>query len=236
MQISFDNQMSEFHRGLPGVLRAVLLDLGLSEHVIRQRRLGWDGRAVTVPIVDAHGVAYFVERWHIASDDAVRVESAPRVELFGQDTLASLGGARFAESDVRTGGADGGSAGFVVFAEGVLEALVLESCGAAAVAATGSGRYFKGREWGTLLRQAPDVAVALRRGERRAERKGQLSRSEVESRILEALPDARHATWPPAAGRGGGARSLLARKHRPCAYVMAVLQGEGPGDARPDQL
>ena len=57
------------------------------------------------------------------------------------------------------------------------------------MAATGSGRYFKQREWGPPIQQAPDVAVALRCGERRAERKGQLSRREVESRTLTAVLD-----------------------------------------------
>lgn len=193
MSTSFDRDARRFHAALPSLLRAALLDLGLSNAVIERRALGFDGRFLTVPVVDPSGVAFLIERWVLTRRDVVRVQPLGATELFGWDTLRR-------------------AQGRVVFAEGTLEALVLESHGIDAVAATGTGLFFKARAWSPAFSRARHVVVALRRGDRAPRRKGQLRRSELRQRIVETLPHAEALAWPQETGRGGGARAFFVRR------------------------
>jgi len=190
MNADAEELVERYQARLPGLVRAALLDYGVSDQVIAKRQIGWDGRSITVPVRDQEGRLAFLERWHDESGIGRPVGYEKVVELYPWQVLK--------EAPSR-----------VVFAEGIHEALVFESLGYSAVAATGTGLFFKAREWAPLLAGLPEVQVAFRSGERRPRRAFLLSRSEVVERILQALPRAHVVAWPATVGRNGGAHEFF---------------------------
>lgn len=174
-----------YHLRLPGFIRATLIDYGLSDAAIDAFGLGWDGEAVTIPILDEGGTVVFFERWD-AGDVGVALAPQSPVELYPW-TLVNT------------------RPPCLIVAEGVHEALVFLSQGLPAVAATGTGLFYKDREWTPPLKSVREVVVAFRRGEKRSRKSHVLSRSEVLDRISRALPQARYVEWPPLVGKGEGA-------------------------------
>ena len=181
----FEQRALDHHVRLPGILRALLHDRGISSRVIEKRLLGWDGTHVTIPVRDQAGQVVFFERWD-PKEVGVPVDSRKTVELFGWDVLD--------ECPAR-----------LVIAEGCHEALVFESVGVPAVSATYTGRFFKERLWSPALASTADIVLAFRRGDKRERGKYLPSRAEVVEAITSALPDAHVLDWPPAIGDQGGA-------------------------------
>ena len=182
---TLEQRSSDYHRALPGVARASLIDHGIAADVIDRYRLGWDGTYITVPVRDRTQRLIFLETW---DPDQIGTPSTslPLVELFPWQLLGR---------DLER----------VVFAEGIHEALVLQSTGIDAVAATGTGRFFKERDWAPALADVHEVLVAFKRGERAERRKWLLDRQEVIQKILLHLPNARRLEWPREVGEPGGA-------------------------------
>lgn len=186
----FQTRARKYHDELPGLIRAALVDHGISSGLIDHRLVGWDGEAITVPVHRRSGKIAFFERW---PGDAIGTpnETIGHVELYGWEVLE--------QKPER-----------VVIAEGIHEALVLRSRGLPAVSASGTGRFFKSREWGDFLREIPQVVLAYRRGERRERRKYLLSRDDVCARVQQAIPHAVYLTWPADVGNNGGAYAFFA--------------------------
>ena len=185
MKHDLEQLASDWHQALPGIARASLIDHGIGDDTIDQYLLGWDSEHITVPVRSAGGRIVYVERW---SPETLGTPAVPEksVLLFAPETLTA-------------------SPDWVVIAEGVLEVLVLQSVGIPAVSATGSGRYFKSREWRPLFEGIPEVLVALKNGSQVERHKWLLDRDEVVEKILTCLPQARRATWPETVGRHGSA-------------------------------
>ncbi len=181
----------DWHQALPGIARAALIDHGLGSETIDRHWLGWNGAHFTVPVRNAAGRVVFVESWW-PEKPGEPVTPEKSVLLFGAEILAA--------NPYR-----------VVIAEGILEALVLQSARLSAVSSTGSGRYFKRREWGPLLDKIPQVLVAFKNGPLTERRKWILDRDEVTEKILERLSQARRVSWPETVGRHGGAVEFFAR-------------------------
>lgn len=181
----FNKQAEAWHGALPGIVRAFLLDHGVSDEVIDRNLLGWDGEHITVPIRNCRGRVVFFERWHSNSIGKPN-EPEVTVELLGRDVLKN-------------------SPEQVVIAEGILEALVLQSAGFAAVSASGSGRYFKAREWAGYFRDIPSVLVAFKNGPHRERQKWKLDRDGVAEKILALVRQAKRVDWPLDLGLGAGA-------------------------------
>jgi len=174
------------HARLPGIVRAALVDYGISASVIDKRQIGWDGSAIVIPVRDQRGRFAFFETWSDTFGIGRPIAEPRATELFPWQVL-------------------GDAPSRLILAEGIHEALVFESRGLPAVAATGSGLFFKTREWAPLLAKIPEVIVAYRAGERRSRRAFQPSRSELRTTVESSLPNARFIEWPDAFGENGGA-------------------------------
>lgn len=191
----FETRATRYHHALPGIARAALCDAGISDAVIDQAQLGFDGDHLCVPIHDERGRVAFFEHWE-PGRLGLAVGDIERVEFFGWRRLK--------ERPSR-----------IVIAEGVFEALVLESCGFPAVAATGSGLVFKVREWAPDLTVVPEVIAAYKRGERRQRRRWLSSRDEVRLSVIAAVPGVRMLEWPEEVGPHGGAETFFVTLGRP---------------------
>ena len=200
--LSLEHQAAEHHRALPGFIRATLIDHGVANAVIERRELGWDGDYITVPVREGGGRVGFFERWDPFAVGMPMDDELP-VELYPYDVLS-------------------GMPDRLLVAEGVHEALVFESEGFPAVAATGTGRVFKAREWAPLLSGVPDVVLAYRSGECRAGRRTP-SRSHVVAEATRALPNARRLAWPDSVRRNGGAYAFFALQGRTREEFEALL-------------
>lgn len=166
-----------YHRDLPGIIRATLNDSGISDEVINRRILGWDGEHVTIPIWNRAGSRVaFMEHWHADRIGKPVNEVAP-VELYPWSLLGPVPKK-------------------VYIAEGIQEALILESQGFGTVTATGTGRVFKARDWGSVLGRVKRVVLAYPAGEQPARRKGELSRSKLIKLATRSLPHAKRLRWP----------------------------------------
>ncbi len=204
MYTDFEEVAVEYAAALPGIVRATLVDRGISEDVIWQRQIGWDGEYIAVPVRDRSGRVVFFERWN-GSGLCQPIESLGTVELYLWDALATAPRRLF-------------------LAEGIHEALVFESNGLPAVAATGSGLFFKAREWGPALSSVPELVVAYRRGEKRPRRSFLLGRSELVGEVRKALPKARMLMWPEEVG-AGGAFDFFVGLQRTASDFEALLSG-----------
>ena len=198
-----DERAARFHQDLPGIARAALVDSGLTDRVIDRHHLGWDGAYITVPIRGPHGRVSFFERWK-PNRIGVPATKRERVELFGWGTLLAI--------PEQT-----------IFAEGIHEALILESQGFSAVAGSDSGLFFKIREWTPALSIVLEVAVALRRGQKRSRRKYTPSRSEILEAITDALPHALRLNWPKEVGEQGGAYEYFVKLDHTPEDLRALL-------------
>ena len=185
MHIDFEMRASEYRRALPGLVRAALVDHGISTKILDCREIGWNDRRVAIPIRGRAGNVIFFEQWDAASIGKP-LPGAPSVELFPWTTLNDPGD-------------------YLLIVEGVHEALVPESQGFPAIAATGSGRSFKQRDWAAAVASIPQVVVAYRRGEKLERRRFLQSRSELAAKVHRTIPHASVLEWPEAVGDNGGA-------------------------------
>ena len=182
-------QVDRYHAELPGIVRALLVDHGISETVIDRHQIGWDGTCIVVPILGRVGTHTLLERWD-GKQVGVPVDVCKSVKLFGWDIVRQVPRR-------------------LVIAEGIHEALVFESLGISAIAASDNGLYFKKREWADALAVVPEILVALRLGAKQPRGKFMLSRAQVVDRIEAALPQAREVTWPETVGEQGGRSRVL---------------------------
>lgn len=195
MSTDFETLVDRYHSQLPGLVRATLIDYGVSETCIERHQIGWDGRAITVPIRDQRGRLAFLERWNDQSGVGRPSTTERSVELFPWGAIDS-------------------APSRLVFAEGIHEALVLESAGIPAIAATGSGLFFKTREWAPLLEEVEELVVAFRLGDQKPRGAFLLSRLEVVREVARAIPGAAVLTWPRDVGQNGGAFEYFVKLRR----------------------
>ena len=81
---------------------------------------------------------------------------------------------------------------------------------------------FKTRDWKQLLKGIPEVLIAVRCGEKRSCRKYVLSRDELVTKMLVALPQARRIEWPTSIGRDEGAFEFFVRDGRSAEDFLAL--------------
>lgn len=201
MQQDFTKLALEHQAALTGYLRAHLVDHGIAEEVIARRGIGWDGEHITVPVWRGSSLSFF-ERWAL---DAIGVP----VDEVG--FAARYPSDRFNEEHET-----------LVFAEGIHDCLIFESMGIPAIAASGRGLVFKTRDWTQLFKGIPEVLIAVRCGEKRSRRKYVLSRDELVTKMLVALPQARRIEWPTSIGRDEGAFEFFVRDGRSAEDFLAL--------------
>ncbi len=205
MDTDIERLASKYHSRLPGIVRAALNDSGISDEVIDRHGIGWDDEFITVPVRSRTGSVAFFEKW---IEIGLPAEELGYVELFPWETVKQR-------------------PELLVICEGVHECLVVESAGFPAVCATGSGLYFKAREWVEELDRVPQLVVALKRGDKRERKKGRLSRREVEAKIRMALPEAKVIPWPAEVGDGGGAADLYLRGGSVADWLGRFIESHG---------
>jgi hypothetical protein len=206
MTTDFEERAATCHEQLPGLLKARLEDFGVYPEVTDQYQIGWEDEHFTVPIRGCDNrVAYF-ERW-----DPLRI-GAPVDPV---DSIELFPWSRAVRAPER-----------LVLAEGVYEALIFESQGIPAVSATGSGRFFKCREWGPPMGAMPEVVVAYRRGEKRERQAHLLSRDVLRRHVLDCLNNAKLLEWPEEVGPGGGAYAYFVKNKHTVAEFEALLSAE----------
>ena len=210
------NQLAlEHHQRLPGLVRATLNDFGVSNEVIDRHQLGWEADAITVPVRSGAGRVVFFERWD-PSEIGVPLDDLGSVDLFGRDSLAL-------------------EPAPLVLAEGIHEALVFESHGLPAVAATGTGRFFKHREWAAEFSSASEVLLAYKTGEFVERSRHLPSRREVIDRVKLALPQAKEVVWPSDFDRNEGAFEFFVTsrsKRRRLSSSPSPMRGQQGQPAR----
>lgn len=212
MSQEFRDYARQYHAQMPYRIRLLLGERGISDSVIDRFYIGWSGWRITVPIYDRTGDVCFFTLLKDPADpgDSPLVLSAPNAgaELYGWEHIREP--------------VEG-----LIVCDGVLERLLLESRGYAAVASTESGTFR--REWAKALTAIPRVHLCLpMTAESRA----------LAVRIGRTLPRARLVSLPPSAGEGGVGDFFL-RFGGTCAAFDALLaearplskklRGRGPG-------
>ena len=197
-----DKLAQRYHDSLPGLARATLIDFGIADEVIDDALLGWDGDAITVPVCSHSSRVVFFERW-----DPARIgeplDNPGYVELYGRDALPT-------EID------------HLVLAEGIHEALTFRSRGLPVLAATGSGRFFKTREWTAVFQDAEEVLLAFKSSERVERARHLNSRREVVERARKALPQASEVLWPNDYPRDAGALRFFVEENHSAEDFLAL--------------
>lgn len=190
---AFDRLIDEYHERLPGLGRAQLNDAGVASSVIDRHRIGWDGQHFIVPIVGTRGHVTCFERW--CPEELGVPADPPIVLLWNRATLEDQG-----EEPV-------------VWVEGILEALIAESAGLRALAATGDGRAFNRREWAPLLKGVP-VVVAMPKGDLASRRKYVPSRHRIREILKLHVPQSEIVEWPENYQRHDGVSRFFVREGR----------------------
>jgi hypothetical protein len=137
-----------YHYQLPEATRRDLNQRGIPDTFIEKYLLGWNGRAVTIPIADRDGDIVFFKyaKSPLGVSQAAATQAEPNspVELYGWDTLQR-------------------QPSRVVIAGSEFERLALEARGFPAVASTGGAESFED-EWAAHCESIEHVYVCMPRG------------------------------------------------------------------------
>jgi hypothetical protein len=161
-----DQQIEAWHKALPPNIRSWLTGpRGLSEDVIDQARLGWDGSHLMIPIYGLDGSWLFAKQRQPpdANNDGPKY-------LYPKGAKAALYGAPLLPGVQEA-----------IICKGELDALILRSNGFTAVSSTGGAGTFP-EEWAKLFAEIPLVFVVYDLDE--AGRKGALN-------VLKLIPHAK---------------------------------------------
>lgn len=167
-----DQQIEAWHKALPPNIRSWLTESrGLSEDVISQAQLGWDGSHLMIPIDGPDGEWIFSKQRQPPGGN----NDGPKY-LYPKGAKAALYGARLLQGVQEA-----------IICEGELDALILRSNGFTAVSSTGGAGTFP-EEWAKLFVEIPRVFVVYDLDE--AGRKGALNVLKLISHAkLVSLPD-----------------------------------------------
>lgn len=200
-----------WHDYLPDRIRAYLNRRGISDRVIDGQLVGWNGRAITIPIFDRNGrLAHF----KLAKDPRDRLPgpkmliwpSGSRVELYGWERVIP-------------------GRHWLVVCEGEFDRLLLESRGIPAVTSTGGAGCFR-EEWAEALRGVTDLCVCFDRdgvGEQGARR------------LCALLPGAKIVELPEEVGPGGDVTDFFVRLGKSRDDFERLLREAAPCPVVEDQ-
>lgn len=139
-------QVDQWHAALPEDIRKFLKEeRGLSDRIIAEAKLGWDGDRIVIPVSDGRGGWLFAKR-RAAPGSNVKPRylytKGARVALYGIELLQGTQ--------------------FVVICEGEFDALVLRSNGIPSVTSTGGAKTFP-IEWARQFREIPEIYIVFDR-------------------------------------------------------------------------
>lgn len=182
-------QAIEYHNALPARIREYLNARGIPDLLIDFHMLGWNGRRITIPILNREGgIAYFKLARDPADPDPGPKSLATRgatAEIYGWDQLLRRPHQ-------------------IIICEGEFDRLVLEAKGFCAVTSTGGAGTFR-PEWAAEFRDIPEVYVCYdndQAGHAGAER------------VAGMVPQARIVQLPDEVGPGGDVTDFFVRLGR----------------------
>ncbi len=205
--------LEPWQHALPPRIRAWLHQRLISEDIITTAKLGWTGKALSIPIFDQHGQFAFCK---FRKDPDDRDPATPkywsqlgaRAALYGCEHLIHR-----REK--------------IVICEGELDRLCLESQGIAAVTSTGGAGVFK-TEWGKALQAIPEVYVCFDNDA--AGWKGA-------RRVAQLIPHAKIAEIPPELGLGSDVTDFFVRLGKRREDFLALLAEARPlPKERPEKM
>ena len=173
--------VEQYHQALPERIRKWLEnERVLTTKIIDRFRLGWDGRAITIPIFDRYGNFAFFKFRKDPKENNPEIpkywyEKGKSAELYGwehfRDTIPEK----------------------IIICEGELDKLTLESNGFPAVTSTGGAGTFK-EEWVEVLKNIPEVFICFDNDE--AGREGA-------EKVGKLIPKVKIVYLPSEVGEGG---------------------------------
>lgn len=167
-------------------MRRYLNSRGIPDTFIERYTLGWDGRAITIPIEDGEGEIAFLKlaKSPVDGSRAPKMQSPPgaSVELFPWKTIQR-------------------QPGRLVIAANELDCLMLEARGFLAVCSTGGVRSFKA-EWAKHFEGIDHVYVCFDRS---------TSGARAAEKVVSLIEGATILRLPEAVGPGGGVTDYFMR-------------------------
>ena len=189
-----------YHKSLPERIRHWLFNRGISEETIVRHHIGWNGRAITIPVFDRSGrFAFFkYRRDPDATGDGPKYwfDRGSSPELYGWEHLR-----------------EGRSP--LVIVEGELDRLLLESHAISAVTSTAGAGVFK-EAWAKSIPSSADLFLCFDRDE--AGRMGA-------EKVANLLPHAKLVELPPGVGYGGDVTDFFGKLERTAEDFRALLAG-----------
>ncbi len=145
MQTSITNESVEKnHQALPERIRTYLNQRCIPDEVINKFKIGWDGKAITIPIYNIKNEFIFFKYRKDPEgqgDAKYWYDPGTEAELYGYENIEEH---------------------FVILCEGELDRLVLESKGIPAITSTGGAGTFK-KEWVAYLENIPNLYICYDR-------------------------------------------------------------------------
>ena len=180
---------TQYHKALPGRVRAYLNGRGVTDLLIDAHQLGWNGWRIMIPIFDREGTLAFFKLARDPEDKmpGPKMLTTPgaSAELYGWDQVLK-------------------KPSQIVICEGEFDRLVLEARGFIAVTSTGGAGVFRA-EWARDFEAIPDVYVCCDNDD--AGRSGA-------ARVGQLIPHARIVELPDDVGKGGDVTDFFVRLQR----------------------
>jgi hypothetical protein len=187
-----------YYRQLPQAVRRELNEHGIPDTFIEKYALGWNGKAITIPIANREGNIVFFKfaRSPLSGShgSATQAEPTNPVELYGWDTLLR-------------------QPSRVVISGGELDRLILEAHGFPSVASTGAENFQE--EWARHFEGIDHVYVCLARGDAGAR---------GAERIAAFIPKARVVEFPEEVGETGDVTDYFVRLKKSRTQFEALLR------------
>jgi DNA primase len=192
-----------YHHRLPVRIRTYLMETrGLSEEVIDEHLLGWNGVRITIPVKNRDGA---IISFRLARDPEDKIgpkmmaTPGSRVTLYGQEI--------FRDQPER-----------IVICEGEYDRLVLETHGFHGVTSTGGAGAFS-EEWARYFFGIPDVYICFDRDD---------PGKEGAERVARFIQHARIVTLPAEVGDKGDLTDYFVRLGHSAADFEALLRKAEP--------
>jgi DNA primase len=193
----------QYHQALPQRIEAYLKARGIPETLIDRHLLGWNGRQITIPILDRDEKLLYLK---LAKDPA---DGGPGPKmLMPAGTSATLYGWEHLRMKPKQ----------IVICEGEFDRLVLEAHGFAAVTSTAGAGVFR-QEWADELKSIPEVFICFDRDE--VGRIGAV-------RVGRMIPQARLVELPEQVGDGGDVTDFFVHLGRSRQAFERLLEGARP--------
>jgi DNA primase len=201
------NEALLYHQRLPERLWKYLNGRGIPNDLIHKHLLGWNGRRITIPILDRQGqIAFFkLAKDPADNSDSPKMFSTPgaHAELYGWEQI-------LAKPEQ------------IIICEGEFDRLVLEGQGFPAVTSTGGAGVFR-PEWAEAFQEIPTVYVCFDNDA--AGRAGA-------DRVARLIPRAKVVRLPAEVGEHGDVTDFFVRLGRNREDSLRLLERAQPMPAR----